>query len=515
MYKFNPDPNQLAYEVSKWDALQWEDYADAHPETQKPINTGKEKIPTFEIFATEIFHRLYAPEPKPLENPRPEDAWAVRSHSLLTELPEFDSLLTTIVVEAIGDSFKKWLLAGVGTTKFSDHIAKNLAKPRTPLTNPQPMRQQTLALKRQINSLSKEAPDAELDEKDPQKTEEIKQRLEELEQELKNVINEGKKSVVTAQKYAERLEQTGIGLKAVLEEALEAAQEAVEDAAIALSAFGWGDGNGFGSKGINSEQKIQLARRVAQNKKLQEIAKLAGRMKLLAASKQRTKTTELATEIYSVTTGNNLAHLVPSELMKLVVPELKPLFIKGYSEKSLLQYQLKSKEKQGRGPIVVCLDSSGSMSGAKEEWSKAVAIALLTIANQQKRTCRILHFCEDVCRVDDFQKGQLDPLKLVDCMECFYNGGTSWSAPLDSALAVIKSESHYKNADIILITDDQCSVSDTWLESFKQSQKILDFSTFGIMLGSSNTTALAQILDTVIAIPNLEQDREIETVFAI
>ncbi|MGB3208293.1 MAG: VWA domain-containing protein, partial [Crinalium sp.] len=384
-------------------------------------------------------------------------------------------------------------------------------KPRTPLTNPQPLRQQTLALKRQINSLRKQA-DAELN---PQKAEEIKQRLEELEEALKNVINEGKKSVVTAEKYAERLEKTGVGLKGILEEATLSAQQAVVDAAIALSAFGWGDSNGFGSKGINSEQKIQLAKRVAQNQKLQEIAKLAGRMKLLAAKKQRTKTKELATEIYSVTTGNYLAHLVPSELMKLVVPELKPLFIKGYSEKSLLQYQLKSKEKQGRGPIVVCLDSSGSMAGTKEQWSKAVGIALLTIANQQKRTCRILHFCASVCRVDDFPGGQLDPIKLVDCMECFYNGGTSWSAPLDSALAIIKSESQYKNADIIMITDDQCSVSSSWLESFKQSQKLLEFSTFGIMLGSSDTRALSQILDTVIAIPNLEQDREIKTVFGI
>ena len=100
-------------------------------------------------------------------------------------------------------------------------------------------------------------------------------------------------------------------------------------------------------------------------------------------------------------------------------------------------------------------------------------------------------------------------------MECFYNGGTSWSAPLDSALAIIKTEAKYKNGDIIMITDDQCAVSSSWLESFKQSQKLLEFSTFGIMLGSSDTRALSQILDTVMAIPNLQKDEEIETVFAI
>ncbi len=216
-----------------------------------------------------------------------------------------------------------------------------------------------------------------------------------------------------------------------------------------------------------------------------------------------------------MTTGNDLAHLLPSELAKLVVPELKPLFLKGYSERSLLQYQLKSKETQGRGPIVVCLDSSGSMAGAKEQWSKAVAIALLTIANQQKRTCRILHFCESICRVDDFPSCELDPHRLLDCMEAFYNGGTSWEAPLNGALEIIRAESAYKNADIVLITDDLCNVSSSWLKHFKQSQSLLEFSTFGIMLGSSNTGILSSIANTVIAIPNLTQDGEIEMVFRI
>jgi uncharacterized protein with von Willebrand factor type A (vWA) domain len=155
------------------------------------------------------------------------------------------------------------------------------------------------------------------------------------------------------------------------------------------------------------------------------------------------------------------------------------------------------------------------MAGAKEHWSKAVAIALLTIANQQKRTCRILHFCEIVCRVDDFPGGSLDPQPLIECIECFYAGGTSWEAPLDSACSIVRSESQYKNADIILITDGLCDVSPRWLSDFKKSQKELEFSTYGVMLESSNTGRLGEILDMVLAIPNLSQDGDIETVFGI
>ena len=99
MYNYNPDPNKLVYDVSKWDAIQWEDFVDSHHDCHCPIEAGQEKVPTFDIFTSEIFHRLYAPEPKSLDNPRPEDAWAVRSHNELTELPEFDELLTTIEVK--------------------------------------------------------------------------------------------------------------------------------------------------------------------------------------------------------------------------------------------------------------------------------------------------------------------------------------------------------------------------------------------------------------------------------
>jgi uncharacterized protein with von Willebrand factor type A (vWA) domain len=41
-----------------------------------------------------------------------------------------------------------------------------------------------------------------------------------------------------------------------------------------------------------------------------------------------------------------------------------------------------------RGPIILCLDTSGSMRGAPEHIAKAVVIAALQAAHQARRGCR-------------------------------------------------------------------------------------------------------------------------------
>ena len=56
-----------------------------------------------------------------------------------------------------------------------------------------------------------------------------------------------------------------------------------------------------------------------------------------------------------------------------------------------MQYELKGTEKQGKGPIVVCVDNSGSMSGDRETWSIVVALALLEIATMPKREFACIH----------------------------------------------------------------------------------------------------------------------------
>ncbi len=66
-------------------------------------------------------------------------------------------------------------------------------------------------------------------------------------------------------------------------------------------------------------------------------------------------------ELAGATMGNNISLLLPSEIQKLALPALRPLFYLQYIERTLLEYEVKGKSEQERGPLVLCIDVSGSM----------------------------------------------------------------------------------------------------------------------------------------------------------
>jgi uncharacterized protein with von Willebrand factor type A (vWA) domain len=71
-----------------------------------------------------------------------------------------------------------------------------------------------------------------------------------------------------------------------------------------------------------------------------------------------------------------------------------------------MQYDLIGHETEGQGPIIIAIDESGSMTTdyggmTGEVWSKAVMLALLSIARLQKRDLAVIHFSgPDDLRVD-------------------------------------------------------------------------------------------------------------------
>jgi uncharacterized protein with von Willebrand factor type A (vWA) domain len=91
-----------------------------------------------------------------------------------------------------------------------------------------------------------------------------------------------------------------------------------------------------------------------------------------------------------------------------------------------MKYELKGTEKQAKCPVVVCVDNSGSMSGDRETWSKAVALALLEIATMQKRGFVCIHFGgqSDALEIIEINSGEKDILnKAIKVAEFFLNAG--------------------------------------------------------------------------------------------
>ncbi|MEZ9417577.1 ATPase RavA stimulator ViaA, partial [Vibrio sp. 10N.286.49.E1] len=106
-------------------------------------------------------------------------------------------------------------------------------------------------------------------------------------------------------------------------------------------------------------------------------------------------------DIVGIHESDDLNKMLPNETMFLAYPELEVIFYKHLADKRLLSYRSQGKSRTLRkvkaqkpdsknvdiekGPFIVCVDASGSMSGFPEQSAKAMAYALMQIALAEER----------------------------------------------------------------------------------------------------------------------------------
>jgi uncharacterized protein with von Willebrand factor type A (vWA) domain len=251
--------------------------------------------------------------------------------------------------------------------------------------------------------------------------------------------------------------------------------------------------NGWGLAGPAYERmpidaKLQFIEKIATSESFKRLAEVIGRYRNLARSKKKEQRTKYQLEIHSVTTGDDLKRVLPSELVNLRHPVLKKEFFRKLQEKQLFEYDLQGKEKLGKGAIIALLDSSSSTSGSKEAFIRGTAMGLLDIANQEKRDFVAVFFAgpQTPLKVMEFRKGQGDPEKIYELGTCFLSGGTGFEDPLNKAVELI-SQSPYQNADIVMLTDGICEVSEPWLKSFLELKQKKIFHVYSVLMDVDET----------------------------
>lgn len=306
------------------------------------------------------------------------------------------------------------------------------------------------------------------------------------------------------ERVASRLEKSILGAGA------DAATK-VEDLPDALSS--WGQGLGAGGK-LDAGQRIDLGRRLADNKKLQKLAKVFGRMRENALAVRRKVLDRADQEMFEVGRHRSLddiARLVPHELVQLNHPLLKRDFQRRLLDGGLLTYSLKGVDTHGHGPIVVCLDTSSSMSGDKEIWSKAVTLTFVEIARRQRRRCHVVCFA-DASALKEFDMNprthwQVALDETMNLAEHFSGGGTDFMAPLDAAMEKLSTR-ELRKADIVLITDGECAVDAQWRDAFHRAKRKKNFSLYAILVdrGSARSDTVEDLADRISRVSELTED---------
>ena len=272
-----------------------------------------------------------------------------------------------------------------------------------------------------------------------------------------------------------------------------------KQAIVSLSAI-----NGRKIEHMPLKEQLELAEAIAQNKMILEIAEMAGRFIKIAKKKMKT-TYNQTMERKNITIGNELSRLLPSEFADYILPASRLEFLRRYSENQTFTYDMKGKDRMGRGPIIICIDESSSMHSTKAE-SKAFCLALLMIAQKQKRDLAIIPFSSEVGEVHYFYKGQTISNRIITFCEQFLGGGTNFEKPLRHSLSILM-KSRFRNADLLFVTDGSSFLSSSFVKEFNAVKKQCIFECISIVI--TNTYKPADLLvvhsfsDKVLQVNNL------------
>lgn len=299
----------------------------------------------------------------------------------------------------------------------------------------------------------------------------------------------------------------------LIESMIQAEQEIQEDSAIALE-WGIGDEKNDNLRISFASKKLAIEK-IRKSSKLTDLTDIIGKFKDMAIAEQKKKTKYGAVEIKSVTTGKRIEDVLPSDRMNLANDVTKKDFYRRMTDNQLLVYSKESTNSKNKGPIIMCIDTSGSMSGDREMWSKALAVGVVEIAQLQKRDFACILFSNQAHDPIIIEKNKPDPEKIIQIAEEFDDGGTNFQRPLEKASKLIE-DSRFKNADILFVTDGSCDISDTFEKKFNQLKEDKEFRCIGVVIGESKHSykrygsTLDSFCDKVITIEEI-RDPEKET----
>ena len=292
---------------------------------------------------------------------------------------------------------------------------------------------------------------------------------------------------------------------AVIASASRAAKDAVEGVQ-ELESVTQAMGMGPGEPGSSDVSAIASAFKAARsNKALMRICALAGRYKQLAQGLHKARSKNGFDEITGLESGGDISRLVPSELMKLGIPELELDFLRRFVERQTLCREFDATEKVGLGPIVIVVDESGSLVGSKNESAKAIALTLASIARKQGRWCGLVAFSGGSGhRVLALPPTKWNQVQLYSWLESFIGCGSDQDVPVQEMPAIFTEiGAPLGKTDLIYVTDAELRISEKKASAFKAWKRIVQARLISLVL-NSDPGQLSSISDEVHLINSLD-----------
>ena len=168
-------------------------------------------------------------------------------------------------------------------------------------------------------------------------------------------------------------------------------------------------------------------------------------------------------EIVGIYFSKDIENIVPEELSLLCDKDFEKLFKLKYIENRLMcfdkdSYIFDEKEKQkikagyieGKGPVIICIDTSGSMKGINEYIAKATMLKIVMQALSENRNIYLINFSVEIY---SYKFSKYDGInELINFLKLSYHGGSDIYKALNEANKIMNTED-FRKADVLVLSD--------------------------------------------------------------
>lgn len=455
-----------AVDHMEFDIEMYKDIKEMSPIFANTVDDGMGKLKTFDNLSEDIFLSLFK------WNPRVRDSSEVMpsryfNYNLLEELSQtedFQNLRDKCRVNTLNSAIGAEIIQTEALRRVDEVIAqykRNLEQSKAEGLQPPDD-----IIEKINNMVHEENKNAQSFQEDANGTSMGAQGGMAIDKQIAQQLIEAQNQLGSSSEY-KNLQDS---IKQAMQEATKQALDDVKEMDEFMNSWGIEPG---GDNRISVDECKNALERIRGNKELNELTKILGQFRSIAKNNLKQKSKGEGGVLKDVKTGNDIIRMLPSEKGLLGNKTTKSLFRKKFSEKQCLQYEVENRKRKGMGPIIIAIDSSGSMGGSRISWAKAVALAILEVSSKQKRNTYIFFFDRTVKtnRTWVFEKGATKPSDIIDIAEVGASGGTNFETPVIKAMEIINKEKGFKKADITFITDGDCSISSYYEEELIKQKK--------------------------------------------
>ncbi|MDP2135421.1 MAG: VWA domain-containing protein [Sulfuritalea sp.] len=216
--------------------------------------------------------------------------------------------------------------------------------------------------------------------------------------------------------------------------------------------------------------------------------------------------------------SDRIARMLPAEAMLLGHPRLRLVWHARRAERTLLCYEdddrlteirqhqapvlqprpgLTSAKRLELGPILVCVDTSGSMQGGAEAVAKAVVLEAMRSAHAQQRPCHVFAFGgpEELLEME-LGLDRAGITRVTEFLGQAFRGGTDICGPLERVIAKLE-EQHWQRADLLLASDGEFGATPALAARLAAAKRVLGLRVQGVLIADRETVGLLELADSI------------------